>query len=78
MVESIFLEVTCGLRRKINRGHIAGGGGCLGPATSYSLLHPTMVWRSRFVFLLLGELRLHFIFTLSAIIFLLPSKVSSE
>ena len=58
--------------KEINSGHIPGGG-YLDPAPSYSLLHATMVRRSRFVFLLLGELHLLVMFTLSALIFLLPS-----
>lgn len=58
---------------EINSGHIAGGGGYLDPAPSYSLLHATMVRRSRFVFLLLGELHLLVMLTFSAMIFLLPS-----
>lgn len=49
------------------------GGGYLAPAPSYSLLHATMVWRSRFVFLLLDELHLLVMFTLSAMISFLPS-----
>ena len=57
---------------EINSGRIAEGG-YLDPAPSYSMLHATMVRRSRFVFLLLGELHLLVMLTLSAMIFLLPS-----
>lgn len=72
MVESIFLEGRCGLKRKINSGRIAGGAG-IWTLLLLTLIHATMVWRSRFVFLLLGELHLLVMFTLSAMIFLLPS-----